>query len=301
MNRTKRTALKKLLNSKGVIQASAFTKRQRDELDALSRNTGCLALEARGAGAVYIVRKWDVLELHYRQESPVDEDSIPSNIPLRSRNIANTGSSKGALHSHEVAYLLIKAAKGGVIWRKQDGYVLLLHDVTDRQGASVLAISDNPKLDSGWHTKKALWLVENQILFDNLDWFPGDAGDSVAWYRGNLPNILIQWLSLLPRCSMVYFFPDYDGTGLSDYAKIKEALGDGVTMWIMPGWRNLLNKTGNTYLWKKEGNLSRFKTAAIELKKLDPNEELHELMNSMESSGKALEQEAVYLDINKPQ
>ena len=68
-----------------------------------------------------------------------------------------------------------------------------------------------------------------------------------------------------------------------------------MNFWFIPGWRDLLRRTGNTKLWGQKKNMAMFKSAKDELEHLDRNQELHMLMQEMQLQGKVLEQEAVYL------
>ena len=137
-----------------------------------------------------------VVEQHWRELTPMDAARLLDATPDRARNIALSGSSKVGKHGHDRMYLLLKSAGGESNWRQRHEHALNLYDITRQLGAVAMMISDQPMLDSGWTTDKALWLVENQVLFDNLEWFQGATGDTLVWYRGALPNMLINWFAL---------------------------------------------------------------------------------------------------------
>lgn len=58
---------------------------------------------------------------------------------------------------------------------------------TQIAGASAIAIAAS----DGWTTDKPIWLVENQALFDRLDWLPAGASGSLIYYGGQLSNLLL--------------------------------------------------------------------------------------------------------------
>ena len=55
---------------------------------------------------------------------------------------------------------------------------------TDQLGVAALTVH----ADSTWYTEHPLWLVENQALFDQLDWLPCAQPASVAYYSGHRPT-----------------------------------------------------------------------------------------------------------------
>ena len=107
----------------------------------------------------------------------------------------------------------------------QQDRALDLTQATSTAGAGVLAISE----EDYWRSDQPLWVVENQALFDRLDWLPPGSHGAVAYYAGQMPGRLLRWLARQPRASEVIMFPDYDGVGLLNYAKLLEACGSPTT------------------------------------------------------------------------
>ena len=290
MNRTLQAALGKLrLSSTGILPGSGLSPAQRRALERFAQATGSVQLRPNGRGVVYEIIQPAVVERHWRELSPVDLADLDDDLPNRARNIATSRSSKSAQHQHEIHYLLLKASSGPVTWQDDLGNQLDLRQSTDLQGAAALTIQDG----NSWTTSGTLWLVENQALFDRLDWLPESPNTSVAYYSGQLRNGLIDWLAAKPRATTLWFFPDYDGVGLLNYARIKARLGNSIRLWIMPDWEAHLTRFGNAELWQATSR--EFHAALIHLAKLDLEPDLMTLIQAMQRNGLALEQETVWL------
>jgi hypothetical protein len=200
MSQVLAVALAKLLDSGDTVAASTFTTAQRRALEELARKTGALRVKSEGRGSVYQVVHTDMLVVHLRSLRPLNIDEIDFSLPKRAANIAQTRSSKGARHGHVLHYLLVKAISDCVTWKTEragSSRCLDLSAVTDIAGAGVLALAD----DDSWQSEHPLWLVENQALFDRLDWLPPGATGTVGYYAGQLPA---HFLRCRCRCSLIH-------------------------------------------------------------------------------------------------
>ncbi len=281
-------ALEKLRRT-GRVATSALTKDQKTALGNFARKTGCVRETLAGRGIVYTVINEKALDTYWRQLRPRDKDELPDGLPQRAVNIASSRDSKSANAGHDTYYLLLKSAGAEVSWSNGRS-TLNLTAASNRYGAAALQISAN----DDWASGQPLWLVENQKLFDTLDWLPPDTTASVAYYGGQLNNLLIEWLSNPSRTKQVILFPDYDGVGLMNYARLKSRVGETCSFWVMPGWQTLLKDFGSNGIWLN--TLGDFESAHHRLRELnDPD--LHELMTEMQKHALALEQEAIWLNI----
>ena len=279
-----RAALLKL-QGKSPLPASQFTPAQRSALDRFARQTGAVNCLRQGRGDVYSVCNQAVFEAHVTQLSPQVEPSIAEQLPLRAQHVAHARDSKARRHQHGSYYPLLKAVGDAVIWREIDrGTDLELSAATWDFGAASLCIHP----DDAWHTEQALWLVENQALFDRTDWLPEGTQATLLYYGGHLDGRLLSWLGHRPRASRVTLFPDYDGVGLSNFVRLREALGDACDFWLMPQWESKLARYGSVQLWRD--TLRHFTTAVAQLPA-----PVRELIEQMQHRGMALEQEAVWL------
>ena len=138
-----------------------------------------------------------------------------------------------------------------------------------------------------------MWLIENQALFDDISWLPADASGTLCYYSGQLSSLMLNWLVERPRASQVILFPDYDGIGLQNFARLHELIGDTCKFWLMPDWQERLRLYGNQRIW--QDNLANYQDAVSRLRSLGMPSDLAELCAALQGSGLALEQESVFL------
>lgn len=314
MSRALAAALARLLEGASnpsqvqACQASAFTALQRRALEDLARSTGALRLKPEGRGSVYQVVDMGVLTTHLRALRPHQASEIDPALPRRAANIAQSRSSKGHAHGHALHYLLVKSISDGVIWRgkspeagqkveakkRHDRALNLSFDLsqaTETAGAGVLAIT---AVDD-WQSDEPLWLVENQALFDRLDWLPPGAQGTVAYYAGQLPGRLLKWLAYRPRAPEVIVFPDYDGVGLLNYARVLEVCASPTRFWLMPQWPELLKTYGSPAVWRN--TQSDFEAAVVRLEAALAPQEVMAMCAALRTQGLALEHESVWLGL----
>ncbi|KHA56409.1 hypothetical protein NM74_11770 [Aeromonas hydrophila] len=290
MSRSLISALRKLRQApEGRLANSQLSEGQRRELTSFAQATGSIQSRRLGGGVVFEVSLPEVVEQQWRLLVPVEVFEPTGDLPIRARNIASTRSSKGSEHRHEIGYLLLKAGPGQVDWRDEKGHLLDLRASTDQFGAAALAIYTG----STWQTEHPLWLIENQALFDRLDWLPSSGSASIAYYSGQLSNTLINWLAEYQRAPEIVFFPDYDGVGLLNYARIRAKVGSRVSFWLMPNWSERLARFGCPSLWQdtqREFTVMQKHPVATCF-----TPELMALIRQMQRQGLALEQETVWL------
>jgi hypothetical protein len=292
MSRALRAALQKLLDADGRLAASHLSSAQQRELDNFAHRTRSVSDKASGRGRVYVTLLPEVVTQRLQELSPLDAQDAHG-LPQRAANIGQARASKSAAHGHDICYLPIKA-HGQVGWKNAQGMMLDLTSATQQLGAACFAIG-SPAAQS-WHSNKPLWLIENQALFDHIDWLTNTQGASLIWYAGQLPGLLLDWLAAQARASQVWLFPDYDGVGLSNYARLKQRLGDQASLWLMPDWQTKLSRYGNNQIW--QDTLPQFQSALQQLAPwLTKKSELHALVSQMQHQGLALEQEAIWLSV----
>lgn len=289
MSRALIAALEKLMASGSDVPASALTAAQRVTLNEFARTTGAVRTKPHGAGLVYQIANLPLLQEHLKTLRPHCAEDLLDSLPTRAANIAQTRNSKGKGHSHGHYYLLIKPMGSNVVWHHEDGRMLDLSAVSAIAGAGALAIQS----DDAWYTEQPLWLAENQALFDRLDWLPQDANGTITYYGGQIHGQLLNWLAARRRTPHLIFFPDYDGVGLLNYAKLLETACCPCTFWLIPDWKMLLQKYGSNTVW--QNTLSDFHAALPRLQAAKMTDEVQELCVSLSASGLALEHEAIWL------
>lgn len=282
--RTLRAALLKL-QAMTSLPASQFTGAQRKALDHFARQTGAVSCQRQGRGDVYRVNDPAIFTTHLTALSPQARLATADTLPLRARHIAHARDSKARAHQHIIHYPLLKAVGDGVYWHEQQRSVTLpLSQLTQDFGAASLRLETN----DAWATEQPLWLVENQALFDCPDWIPDNTNATLLYYRGQLHGLLLAWLANQPRASRIWHFPDYDGVGLANFARLYALLGDACEFWLMPNWRSRLARYGSNRLWRD--TLREFNHCSAHLPA-----SLAPLITQMQHDGLALEQEAVWL------
>jgi len=289
VSRSLADALEKLLVAGGRLAASQLTAAQRGALEEFARRTLAVRLAVSGRGSLYQIVALEQVKAHLAQLRPGHSGMEAGEIPLRALNVARKRDSKGGVARHAVQYLLLKAVNGGQYWRDGNGAVLDVSELTQTCGAAALVI----KSGDDWHTAAPLWLIENQALFDDTSWLPADASGTLCYYSGQLSGLLLNWLADRPRASQVILFPDYDGIGLQNFARLYELMGDACKLWLMPDWQERLRLYGNQRIW--QDNLANYQDAVSRLRSLGMPSELAEMCDALQGMGLALEQESVFL------
>ena len=104
------------------------------------------------------------------------------------------------------------------------------------------------------------------------------------------------WLSEAKRCPEIILFPDYDGIGLSNFARLAESLNLNTQLgfYWMPDWEYKLEKFGNREIWLKTRVM--FENAYKKLESMGRlDADLIKLANLSQRYGKVLEQESIWL------
>ena len=286
MDRTLRAALRKL-HDQPSLPASQFTAAQRSALDRFARQTGAITCQRQGRGDVYRVSDPRLFDTHLSALSPQVGMLSTDDLPLRAQHIAHARDSKARTYQHECYYPLLKAIGEKVLWRQGErGSELPLSQLTHHFGATSLRIETGDT----WQSGQPLWLVENQALFDRTDWLPVGTQATLLYYGGQLDGRLLAWLGQRPRASRVVLFPDYDGVGLTNFARLYAQLGDTCECWLMPDWQSKLARYGSQRLW--QDTFREFTSAVLQLP-----DYLGPLTEQMRQFGLALEQEAVWLSV----
>lgn len=292
MSQTLITVLARLVENGIDTAASTFTPTQRRVLEEFARKTGAVQSRKEGRGTVYRVADIQVIKTHLDHLRPMVADQLNTTWPKRAINIAQSRSSKAGRQGHDRFYMLVKAISDGVNWQSSEDEPhrrFNLTEITDTAGVGALTLSQNDT----WHTGQPLWLVENQALFDQLDWLPVQSTGSIAYYGGQLPDQWLRWLASRKRASEVILFPDYDGVGLMNYARLKSVCACECRFWLMPDWEYKIHRFGNQQVWLN--TIEYFQSATATLRASDAEPELSRLCQTLSSHGQALEQEAVWL------
>lgn len=279
----------------GELPASRLTPAQARELELFGNRTAAVRKTMKGGGAVFVVANPATVETTLAQLRPMAAEDIPDAAPDRARNIGRRRSSKSGKRRLDAYHLLLRPAPGGgAIWTRGDD-VLDLATHTRLTGMAALAV----EREDAWQTSGPLWLVENQTNFDDLSWMPEGAQGSVAYYGGIIDGRLLGWLTARRRHGGLILFPDYDGVGLRQYARLAATSANkDLEFWLMPDWEPTLATFGSPDVWRKTH--TNFEIALKRLKGTAARYRVLPLIEAMQRLGLALEQEAVWLTSDKP-
>ena len=295
-------ALHKLLDAEVPLFSSQFTPAQRRQIDSVRQKMGGIACQIQGNSIRYQLTDRQRILNYLRHIQPEIITAEHAHLPQRAQNIGQSRHSKSAQHAHQSSYVLLKSISENVIWQQQEPQPqqqLKLTELTAQYGVAALKIHP----DDSWSSEQPLWLVENQALFDQLDWLPPDATGSLLYYAGQLSNRLLDWLAAKPRCSALILFADYDGVGLSNFVRLKQRCPDA-QFWLMPDWQDKIVRYGNKEIWQNThadfvrayGQLLQQATAQPDtaLQKIATDNDVLALCQQLQQHGSALEQEAVW-------
>ena len=281
----------KILIIEQLIISSRFSKTQQNHLNQFAKQTGIIKLNQQRRGFAYQVVNLKALESYLKQIQPLEIAELNENIPIRSRNIGLYKNSKQVNSEHEVDYLLLKPVGDAIYWTNNQASVNISQQ-TQLQGVSSLMI----EIADNWQSNSALLLVENQALFNRLDWLPANFKGSVVYYGGHLKQLFLNWLAYKNRATELILFADYDGVGFNNFSRLCKATHHQKTchFYLMPQWEEKLMLFGNTAIW--QDNQTLFYNAVQSLTELNRlTAELKALINTMQAIGKSLEQEAIWL------
>jgi hypothetical protein len=283
-------ALRRLLASEQALNASDFTQGQRKQLEQFARDTRFLEIRKLGAATVFRLVDRQSIRNYLLKLHPLESEALTL-LPSRSQNIGINRDSKKGQSGHACCYLLMKAWDAGVVW--QDGQTVMQpSELTGHLGVAALQVLSG----QSWQCNRPLLLVENQALFDRCDWLPENFNGCLAYYGGQLSEVLLNWFSEKKRTASLTLFPDYDGIGLTNYARLVESLHSGTVLqfYWMADWQIKLETYGSRLVWLK--TRVQFASAMQKLdalNRLDDN--FMQLGNLSQHYGKVLEQEAIWL------
>lgn len=286
-------ALQKLIHAEGELATSKLTRAQQQQLEVWGQRTGAIEVRTRGAGRVFMVRPERAASLIHALEDLAPGAGIDLSVDLHphAQSLARSRSAKTGKRQAQDLLLCLKAAGVGARWESPERCFSMASATADT-GATLLPT----RPDDEWRTDGTLWLVENQALFDRLDWLPTGATGSVSYFAGELNSRMLAWLAARKRAEVVVLFPDYDANGLCNLERLTAVCAAPVELYLFPGWESALARYGNREL--HQDNLRDF-TAVIGRLAGRAAEQSEQLVSQMLRLGLSLEQEAVWLSRGK--
>ena len=199
------------------VCGEAFLKVLRPALDS-----GVVVEEKSGAGRCLVVRDDAALRLFYAGRYPNAE--IFNDAPSRIAGVARFRDSK-ALTNNASEIVCVRAWKDGSLLR--DGAPVDAVAATEEHGVFAFTLTDHP---SAYTLRGVCALVESPVVFTLIERLNLPL-DLVLYGRGRISGRLLDWLAQMdPRdCSLIHL-PDYDPTGLNEFARLRARLGSRVVL-----------------------------------------------------------------------
>lgn len=185
-----------------------------------SFDAGVVVKERSGRGVRLAVQKPEVLREHVRRAFP--DVTISNNAPNRVVAVARFRDSK-ALVADTPDIVSLRAWSDIALWR--GAHPLGLSAFTAEHGVFSFVLRGAP------YALRGSWaLVEGPVLFLNFEHLRSHC-HGVLYGTGRLSHRVLAWLALQTREDFqLEHFPDYDPVGLSEFIRLRRALGARVTL-----------------------------------------------------------------------
>ncbi len=271
------------------LSLSQLSDRGRKQLRPLF-DGGVLLIESSGRGEVVLVGKPEGLIAWLRQNFPAFESQWLAEKPVgRAHSVALRRSSKatGSGAGAGVLHLRAFTAQGGVVVLNSAEFPV--SELTARHGVAACLIEAKSTLCIEGRTA----LVENLECFLRVEFILPE----IAVAMNSAGRISDQLIACLARSSItpkpLLHLPDYDPVGLSDYLRLRSALGERVALFVPSDIERRFSALGDRKLIsEKPRNRALLKQLATEAWPCRESEAIFQLIKE---SGSGLEQESLLL------
>ena len=277
----------RVLARKGAIPASSLSQRQRGRLAPLFES-GVLEEQRAGAGRRVVVKAKDALldfagkmfPADFGEEGEVTLEAC-SSLP-RMEAVLCRRDSKAAGSTRAQPVLLRGFGSARLFSRGPGGELLPVADLTRLAGLAGLRLERPFR----WGFEGAMAVVENLEVFLNVERLGLDM-ELVLYGGGRLSRLVLDWLSsgMMMRATVLHL-GDYDPVGLSEYLRLKDAVGERARLYVPPHLKGLARRFGKASLVSGQtGILSRLRACG--------HQEVERLAEMLEECGCGLEQEVL--------
>lgn len=270
--------LKRLIDN-GSLPASTLQNSAKPEIENL-RSNGFIELRRSGSGARYYLIDCEVIK------KIIDANTYKGDMSTLSPK-AKAVAMHGDAHKGKDSSMLfiLSATDNEVIWDNNINKLDIFNYSSKYGVASLVA-----KIGDGWSTNKPIALVENLDLLIYAQQYFLDIkfSGTVLYYSGMVSGKLLDWLSESERADSYVMFPDYDIVGLNNYIRVKDRLGNKVSIFIPDNLKELILMYGIEDTLQN----SQADRTSIENTKYKDAIELYKLLLE---TGKTLHQEALAL------
>lgn len=246
--------------------------------------------EISGRGEIVVVRDITALERWIAREYPAAGGRWQvAESHARARAIALRRSSKSGTHGVVRGILHLRSPADPLLDIAIDGADLPVGPLTRRHGLAATLINDASRLQ----TETRLALIENLELFLQAESVLPDR-PLMLHSAGAISDRLIGCLARSSFPSPLLHLPDYDPVGLRDYLRLRQMLGDRVSLFVPTDLEERFDQFGDRdLLTKKPRNRSLLaKLAHVTW----PCPESARVFALVKSTGCGLEQECLLLE-----
>ncbi len=263
----------------GTLPASALSAVQKERLAPLF-DAGVLSKERAGAGRRIVVNNPEALVSFSRDLFPSGLDGLQSGTDLpRAAGVRTVRDAKSAVTTWAEPLLLRGFGSAELVSEDRS---LPVARLTELAGMAALRLEEPFR----WGFSGSMAVAENLEFFLSIE-TSGITCDMVIYAGGRLSNRVIAWLvSPLMYNTTVMHCGDYDPAGLQEFLRLRESLGDRVSLYVPENLEKLLKKYGKPALLKDQAHLmDTIRSCRV-----------HEVLNVikiMEEHGMGLEQEVL--------
>lgn len=281
------------LRTNGRLRGSQLSRSGMTLLEPLL-NSGILNVESSGRGEVILIANQAAFEKWLPTQFPSYADELSHPVGAnRARSVALRRNSKSGGLGVNRSVLHLRAFGGNDTSVTIDDEVLPVENLTARHGITACMIHDETiiQLPGG-----VTVLVENLECFLQSELIVPES--RVALHSaGRVSDRLVACLarSVLSD-SPLWHLPDYDPVGLSDYLRLRAAMGDRVKLYMPANIGELFERFGSRDLIRKK---PRNRALLEQLNtKTWPCQASAEVFGLIKESGSGLEQESLLLGTN---
>ncbi|PAW88552.1 MAG: hypothetical protein B9S33_04575 [Pedosphaera sp. Tous-C6FEB] len=244
---------------------------------------GVVVDERAGAGRCLVVRDPEAFAEFCRRLFP-DLPTAPS-VSSRVSGIAHFRDSK-TYASDTPTVLTLRAWSDTALWRS--GQPVPAAQATAAHGVFSFALAPGGQ----YELRAPCALVENPAMLLAFEQLGVTSAVPIALYAGGrVSERVLNWLahSSAPGFRLVHF-PDYDPVGMSEFVRVRAALGDRATLHLPAGLGEVFSRFANPDLLRREAS-----QALLPALRNNPLPEVRAVLDLIEGHNAGLEQEALLI------
>lgn len=279
VNENIRAQLAALLEQ-GSLPKSACGGALRKSLKPLL-DSGVVAEERSGAGRRVVVRDASAFRVFFASRFP--DIAILDETPARIAGVARFRNSK-ALAGDTPDIVLLRAWSDTALWC--DGIPVPAASATKAHGLFSFVLTPG----SRYELRTPCALIENPAMLLAFEQMGLTSTMLIALYAGGrVSGRVLHWLASVsaPGFHLTHF-PDYDPVGLSEFVRVRTALGDRATLHLPSDLGEAFSRFSNPDLLRREAS-----QALLPALRANRSPEIRTVLDLIERHNAGLEQEAL--------